>query len=405
MKYNVLAALVSILACLVCLLSEARPEYALLNNYVSCNVCHVSPVGGGIRNLQGKLFGGHSKKTSKITQKVDWLQVDFRTEAFQAKNSATRKGLLVMTTTPSVNVPVNFDDESGTPPMSFVLSYGLGRLDVGLSESYLLTKLNAESDYSWFDNLLVGRFLPPFGLATDEHRTFTRMATLSTNRDFETGFMLSGTPNYYFHYDFALTNGLQGDSPVADDAPWGAFFAARSIPKLGPVMLGTSYSRHGTQKVRVQPEALDLYALWSLEKSYGKLPLTLIGEVTWAYGWNNSLINTGGTGGINNFIPTTETAWQAGVNESKSQASLLSAQWTMNPSWVWIYRMEQFTPDVNFTADSFYRYGYGAKWFVNGQMNLQARYETAFSTRPGITEAGVVRAVGEAYYLLLHFWL
>lgn len=381
----------------------ARPEFALKNNFVSCTVCHQSPVGGGIRNLQGKLYGSHGMKSAKIAEKLDWLQFDLRSEIFQEKNSVDRKGVMLMTATPSVAIPLQFE-ETGSPPLTLVLSYGLGRLDTGLGETFV--KLNSDPDpqNQFFENIIFGRLLPPFGLMTDEHRTYTRLATLSTSRDYEMGVMLSGTPSHTVHYDLAFTNGTQGDIPVSEDAPWGAFVNIRMMPYLGPLMYGLSYSRHGTQKVKIQPEAYDLYALYSFGKDYNKFPVTLISEFVAARGWNNATLNSGSTGGIGYFIPTSEAGWQTVLNDSQSNSLMVQANIDFSQNWVGIIKTEQFTPDINFRGDSFYRTGYGFKWYINGQSSLQARYETAAATRPGITEAGKVKAVGESWFLFYHLW-
>jgi hypothetical protein len=38
-------------------------------------------------------------------------------------------------------------------------------------------------------------------------------------------------------------------------------------------------------------------------------------------------------------------------------------------------------------------------------MDINARYETSFSTRPGITEAGTVRGSVDMAFLLFHLWI
>lgn len=381
--------------------SYARPEYALRNNIVSCTVCHASPTGGGIRNITGKLYGSHGYKISKISEKAQWFHLDYRLEALQAKNAATRKGIFTMTTIPSVNVPIQFVDNA-PPTMNFVSSYGMGRSDAGLGYTYIRYNLSDESGISGLEHIVVGRFNVPFGLMTDEHRNFTKISVPKSFRDYETGFMLSGTPKYSFHYDVAATNGNQGDMPAVNDSPWGLYLNTRFMPYLGPLMAGISYARHGTHVVNIQPDAINLYALFSFEKiSSNKIPIIFISEVQWARGWNNSAINSG----MSNFIPATFATWQSALNDSRSQSILLETDWNISEKWIALYRFEEFVPDERYRGDRFIRYSYGIKKFLNGQSSVLARYETSYSTRPGVTEDGTVRAVGNNAFVLFHFWL
>lgn len=377
--------------------SYARPEYALRNNIVSCTVCHASPTGGGIRTPDGKGYGSHGYPLSMISEKAQWFQLDYRLEAFNAKNAAERKGIFTMTTIPSVNLPVQFDKDK-VPQMNFVTSYGLGRLDTGLGYTYLRYNLN--EDLSWTQHVLVGRFNKPFGLMTDEHRMFTKISVPSAFKDYETGFMLSGTPSYTFHYDVAATNGTQGDQPAVNDSPWALYLNTRYMPFLGPVMVGVSYMRNGTHAVQIQPEAINFYTMFSIEKLTSfKIPLMLVGEMQWAHGWNNDTINSN----MSNFVPASLSSYQTDINNSRSQTLMLESDWYITPKWIALYRYEEFTPDTRFTGDQFKRNSVGMKYFLNGQSSVLARYERGYSTKPGMTDD--VRTAGNTCYVLLHFWL
>lgn len=380
--------------------AEARPEYAVRHGIVSCSACHASATGGGIRNPYGKGYGTHGFKLSQISEKAKWFQVDYRLEAFQAKNAATRKGLFTMTTIPSVNLPIQTVDEN-LPSMNFVVSYGLGRLDTALG--YAFVQYNLVEDYGndWAEQVTIGRFNRPFGLITDEHRNFTKLSVPASTRDYETGVMFSGTPTLTFHYDLAATNGLQGDMPSVDDSPWALYANTRYIPFLGPIMLGASYAKHGTSKVTVQPEAINLYALFSLQKILPSWPLVFIGEVQSATGWNNSTINSN----MSQFISSSFASWQGSINDVRSQTVLLEADWYFNRHWIGLYRFEQFTPDTDFTGDRFVRYTYGLRWIMNAHSSLYARYERGYSTRPGVTEDATARTIGDTAFLMLHLWL
>ncbi len=377
--------------------SYARPEYALRNNIVNCSTCHTSPVGGGFRNRAGTFYGAHGYKLSPITEKSEWFHLDYRAEAFQAKNASTRKGLLTMTTTPAVNIPFQFDKES-PPEMNFVASYGLGRLETGLGYAYVRYNLNNSN--KWIEHVIFGRFNVPFGLITDEHRAFTKISVPTSTRDYEMGFLMSGTPSYTFHYDIAATSGKQGDMPAVDDSPWALYASTRYMPRLGPVMAGLSYSRHGTQTVNIQPEAYNLYAMFSIEKlTTYKLPIILIAEMQWAHGWNNDAINSQ----MSNFIPGSLSSYQDAIDDSRSETLLLELDWNITRKFTSLYRYEEFIPDSRYSADKFKRHSFGFKYFLNGHSSLLARFENGYSKKPGMTED--VRSVGTATYILYHLWL
>jgi hypothetical protein len=323
--------------------------------------------------------------------------LDYRLEAFKAKNASERKGIFTMTTIPSVNLPIQIDKDKPAQ-MNFISSYGLGRLDTGLGYTYL--RYNLKEDLSWAQHVLIGRFNKPFGLMTDEHRMFTKLSVPSAFKDYETGFMLSGTPFYTFHYDIAATNGTQGDQPSVDDSPWALYLNLRYMPSLGPLMIGASYMRNGTHTVEVQPEAANLSMLFSIEKLTSfRVPLILMGEMELAHGWNNDAINSN----MSNFVPASLASYQTDINNSRSQTLMLESDWYITPQWIALYRYEEFIPDTRYTGDKYKRNSFGMKYFLNGQSSLLARYERGYSTKPGMTED--VRTAGQTYYLMLHFWL
>src|SRR5690606_27400542 len=142
-----------------------------------------------------------------------------------------------------------------------------------------------------------------------------KLSMPSSTRDYETGVMLSGTPSLSFHYDIAATNGLQGDMPAVDDSPWALYLNTRYIPHLGPFMLGASYAKHGTNKVVVKPEAINLYALFSVQKILPSWPLVFIVEAQSARSWNNPSVNSN----MSQFVSSSFASWQASLNETRSQ--------------------------------------------------------------------------------------
>ncbi len=389
----------------------ARPEFAVKHGYVNCTVCHESPLGGGLRNLNGKLYGARDYQVGRYS-KQEWFQLDSRAEVVQAKSETnTRRGVLLMTTTPSVRVPVLFDEASGAPRAAMVASYGLGLMEVGLKDSYLHYYAADPGENSWLSHVMVGRFLSPFGLANDEHRTYTKVQTKTTVKDYEAGFNFSGDPSYVLHYDLAVTSGLQsgGAALATEYSPWGVISNIRVLPFSGPLLLGASYSVHGTNRTETNaagpkenPTATAAYGVLSVDRlTKGRIKGSISSEAVWSKGWSGSSIN----GPINNFIPSGESAWQAALVDSRSFGLMVEAAYDLTNHWTLVYKVDEFIPDTEFTGDTFQRYGSGFRYYFNSNMNLTARYENSFSTRPGITEAGAVPSVSKFVYVLLHVWL
>ena len=117
----------------------------------------------------------------------------------------SRNGLGLMEVLGAVNVPVVEDKSSAT---NFVASYYFGAFSqaVGLRDTYLRWQ---HKDSQLLEYVTVGKFTAPFGLLTDEHRTYARWQTRSTWNNYNMGAMLSGELTQGLHWDFAVVNGFQ----------------------------------------------------------------------------------------------------------------------------------------------------------------------------------------------------
>lgn len=382
----------------------ARPEYAVEHGFVSCRQCHANPMGGGIRNEGGKIYGARDLGLTEWSRKPI-AQFDFRSAFNSAKSPAGRRqGVVVMTAVPAVNIPI-MKDERGETSTAFVAGFGLGLLDSGLHEAFALTRLGESTDSP---QLVVGRFAAPFGLATDEHRTYTRLQTKTTVKDFEAGMAVSGDAGSVFHYDLALTSGIQGDSTggqamATNDDPYAVIANARWNPFHTSQFFGLSSMMHRTAQ---KTEPLTAHALtfgWAMGGlTGGRFEGTLLAELTRSRGWNDTTFNKGG---IPYFIPASDTTWTDGVKDSQAQGSLVQLNWNVSRRWVLTYKQEQFTPDITYPGDTFNRYGIGAKVFLRGNMDLTARFEKSTATRPGLNESGASTAVNDFTYLLFHLWI
>ncbi len=195
--------------------SHARPEYSARLRTNRCTTCHTSPAGGGHRNLTGKAFGPKSAPL-KAFSKQDIFGFDFRALVHtQLKNIKDAKnGMGIMVGIPSVSIP--FHSSEGGKEWRLVYSQNIGGF--GLTtvprEAYLRVKLY--DDYRAYPQFIsVGRFSAPFGLLTDEHRTYTRWQTRTTWNDQEMGLLFSGDWTPALHYDLSIVNGEQTQGLLA----------------------------------------------------------------------------------------------------------------------------------------------------------------------------------------------
>ncbi len=395
----------------------ARPEYAAANSYVSCTACHASPTGGGILTINGKTYGSHEAWPNSLTKK-EWFQIDSRMQGFfsQAPGS-TRRGLTVMSTTPAVHIPVIENPLNHTEEAAFIFSYGLGLADTGLKDSYILLSPFEDPTSSTpftapLRHIMVGRFLPAFGLATDEHRTFTRVQSRSTVTDYEAGIDFSGDPTYQLHYDLALTSGFQSGgsvTPAVDDSPYGIFANMRWNPFKTSFFIGTSYMYHGTEKVTTPIEATSLYSVYALDRVINqifKIPFSgsIMVEAVYSQGMNN-VTDFPNRYITSDFFPDTVTTWRDALKESRSLGTMVQLNYNFNSKWTFLYKQESFTPDLDWKGDQFERHGFGAKYFLNSNMNINFRIERSFSTRPGITESSGARAANNMGFVMFHLWI
>ena len=396
-----------LLVALCCRAAQARVEYAVRNGFVSCMQCHVSPAGAGIRNMGGKLYGFKNYEANPLSQS-ELYQADIRS-AFMHTSSEklpSRRGFMVMSTNGAVSLPIVKSDEGWS--MGFVGSYGFGMLESGLRDSYAI--FTAPGGKGLVDAVLVGRTKPAFGLATDEHRTYVRLQSRTTYalRDFETGVMVSGTPFYSFHYDLMFTSGEKtlagsGGSSGSSTSPWGLYANLRMIPFHGPLTLGASYNQQGNQNLNYDAEAMSVSAGVALEKmTFGLLPGVFLVEGARAHGWNNQTMNPSLA---STFGAAAQAGWFTAFADAWSEALLAQLSLDLTQHLTALGKAEQFTPDVGYPGDSFFRYGGGLRWYMNSNANLQLMYESSYSSRAGLNSSSGVPAVENFTYALLHLWL
>lgn len=384
-------------------LTQARVEFAIRHGVVDCMQCHVSPAGGGIRNLAGKIYG-FTEYESNPRSMSDYYEVDVRSAFMHTHGDSTpsRRGFLVMSTNGAVALPIV--KSPGAWSTTYVGSYGFGMLESGIRDSYAIFKPAALLGF--VTAVIVGRTKPAFGVLTDEHRTYTRVQarTSLTAGDFETGVMVSGTPLYALHYDFMFTSGDRGAgaSTGSPTNPWGLYANVRAMPWNGSVFVGASYNEQGTQTINYNASATSLWTGITLDRiTSGYIPGVFVLEGSRAHGWNNQTLNPalGRT-----FGSAAQPAWFTSIADSWSEALLAQFSIFVTPHLTALAKSEQFTPDIQFPGDAFFRYGGGVRWYINSNMNLALIYESSYSTRSGMNGTAGVPAVEKFAYALLHIW-
>jgi hypothetical protein len=248
-------------------------------------------------------------------------------------------------------------------------------------------------------HLEIGRIMPPFGLMSDEHRTYVRLQTATTwNQDLRVGVLASANPVDMIHYDLAAFSGSgagasasNGTSTgtVGQSSQWTYFANFRLMPSRGGFFLGASgsFSEADPGPGKGSKSARSIYGALSLNRWTGALlPVTILAEVAQAVNWNSSF-----SGNLIN-----DTNYATSVASTSSEGYLVQLNYDFSPMFQFQYKYDILMLDREFPADAYQRHGFGFKHWFGPNMWLQARYEKASAGRPGEemgTKTGALSAV------------
>lgn len=372
----------------------ARPQYAAKQGIVNCSACHASPFGGGPRNINGKYYGTHGLGVGENSAQ-DKVSGDFRIMLLEPNNPQYNpNGLVMMSAIPSGNLQLSQSD--GGSETRAVVAYDLGMLGgalgAGLRDSYVRFRSVKEEANSFLKYVLFGRFNVPFGILTDEHRTYVRIQTRTTHNEFEMGFGFSGEPDDRFHYDLALTTGVAngGSALITNDIPWAAIANLRWNPGAMPFFLGASGTYQRRLNLAYNPHALSLSGALSLDRlTNGGISGSLMSEIAWAHGFNDAARNPAMA---RYFLPANDPAFAAAVADSTSIGLMVQAEYNLTQRWTLLYKFEDLALDMRFTGDAFIRHAFGFRTILNSNMDLDLRYEIGLAGRPSITDADLSTA-------------
>lgn len=384
--------------------AQARIEYALTNRIVTCTACHVSPFGGGPRYLDGKLFGSRKDEPSKLSFQDKW-SLDARLISYYPEGgNESRQGTALMTTSVGANIPIKKNANGGE--QRFVGVYSLGVVQQGPRDIYGQWMSKARTENPVY--VQVGRFNIPFGLLTDEHRTYTKLLTRTEIFDYEIGASFSGDIKGGLHYDFAVTNGFQSggtfnaNTSAKPDATSATFGNVRWMPSFLPLLIGLSAGEHQRLPQYSRPVAVTAYAALSLDRlTKNYLSGSIMAEVVQARHWSDPAINPN----INRyFIPAAYTAYVETVDREAAQAWLAQMDINLTNRLVFQYKYDRLTFVPRYTRDRFERNGVGLKYFVDANLTFWTRYEYASVGRSEIIGSNVFSEVN-AFWAMMQLTL
>lgn len=351
----------------------ARPQYAATSSINSCTMCHTSPTGGGFRNLMGKSFAFKGYEPSKFASQ-EWVSADVRAIYSKSENSDKNSGGMdIMTGVLSLNIPI-MDLTKDQPEARLIYSHNItGNAVAARREVYLRLKFRQEYEASFKPQyLMVGRFHLPFGLMTDEHRTYTKMQSKSSWNDFGIGAMISSNVTNTLHYDLAVVNDKpdsSGGGFAAERATtWGGVVNLRWAPesKFVPV-LGVSYSYYDKKEAELkEASAGAVYSIFPLSNFTGGL---IDGSLSVEYSEAQQMNN----GYIKGFF---DPALMTANVDSRSKAWLAQLDYNLTDRFILTYKFDDFTPSKDFSSDYYSRHGFGFSYYFGPNMLIKSRYET-----------------------------
>lgn len=381
---------------------HARPEYAVKHGVISCTACHMSPSGGGIRNTYGKFYGARGRTPNEHHERP-FYQVDARailttTQEVREDNN----GLGLMELLGAANVPISKTADTNT---HFVGTYYFGNFSqaVGLRDTYVRWEYERSK---FLEHALVGKFIPPFGLLTDEHRTYARWATKSTWNNFEMGAMVSGRLSRKIHWDFAAVNGFQkaateGAGNFSQGDTYGLYLNLRTKPFRPSIMLGASGSFYRRHSGLNSPYAVSLYSGVGLESlTGGRLRGSVLFEHVRAQYFSDGIINPE-FGRL--FGGGLDASYVNALKNEISEGYYLQFLYDFTQHFALQYKWDKFIPSTNFTGDYFDRYGLGFKYQATANLQWIVRGEWVDIGRPGVDKTSANMAA-DNYYILAHYW-
>ncbi len=377
--------------------SFARPGYAIKHRINQCTACHFSPAGGGARNVNGKYYGARNYSPPKLSSQ-DLFSSDVRSIYYLPRSSAEHSGGLgVMAVNLSGSLPIKEAKKENETEIRLNLTHNLGGFPSGSGgprDAFIRVRFMGETETSWLPkHIIFGRFITPFGILTDEHRTYTKLQTTSSWNDFEMGALFSGDPFDWLHYDLTLSNGAKtgGTSFSVDGARlWGGGINLRWMPSFLPFALGASTTYHPKAGGASAATATAFYSMLSFDRLTSHFfDASLVFEAVFSRYWNSN---------INNFF--SNSTYQSSVENSPARGFFIQLDWDLSSKIVLTYKFDLFAPNTAFPSDFFRRHGAGVKYYFGPNLFAAFRAETAYASHPLESNGSSTGALDAAWVLL-----
>lgn len=373
--------IISLILLLMGSVANARPEFALRIGQNRCTTCHFSPAGGGPKTLTGKYYGSAGFPLSSFS-KQDYAGADVKALYYEAEHHGqTQGGAGIMAVNIYASIPLLQDKTE----IRLVGEHNLGGFNSGPRNLYVRWQLTPDTENTWAPQyVLLGRFIPPFGVMTDEHRTYVRIQSgTQWNQGFDTGVLLSANPYQNFHYDIGLLNGQKniGTLAVGEATQWGMLANVRHMPAGAPIMVGASTSYYEALPGNDPASAWSIYgqitgyriSALTRNKFVQRLyPFTLSMEFSSAKNWNSVLAGA--------FV--SNPAFATAVGRDRSSGWLAMLNYDVTPKFSLIYKYDRLALNHRYPSDAYQRHGVGAKYYWGPMIWSQLRIEMAEAGAP-----------------------
>jgi hypothetical protein len=321
------------------------------------------------------------------------------------KTSTTMNGFALMEAAVSGNAPI-LEEKDGSE-LRGLLTYNIAPLsNAQTREAYLRWNTSKENNTDPF-YLLAGRFYVPFGLLSDEHRTYTRIQTNMTYNNFSVGLGASKVFFKSLQADLALVNDFQSGGGFTNrQVTWGTVFNLRWNPESLPFFIGASANYEYTS-IQPKPYALSTYFALALDRLTQN---AVVGSLTFervdAQNWNSAAVNTGALNpGLNPFfIPSSDSAYQSQVQYAASVGYYGLFKYYIIPQLDLFYKFDYLALQRGSPGDAYFRNGVGFEAFFLSNLIFMARYEKVGGMRPEIASSNVLAAQDDVF-LMFRAWL
>jgi len=385
---------------------HARPEYALKTK-VDCSSCHVQSFGGGQRNKDfGKSFalrtwGPGFLPLLPISMDARIL-MNGRVKNGEPQidlDKGLRKGVLMSSV---ISGYANIYS-SDTHKVTIAGAYDVGMFIPGARDLYLSYSPVSMSEGI---TLMAGQFRVPFGLMTDEHRTFSRQLTKTTNRDFTTGLALKTSISDEVFMSGALISTIPGYKyTVREPLEYGIVLDFKWQSLSHPLMLGSSILTYKLKDPLLSnAQASSVYLgldLGPVTKNF--IDGSVLIEAFQAKGFNDSDVNEFIT---RNFIPSGLTTELRNIRNSASSGVMGQLKIQVHPKLNLVAKYD--LASISELSTDYSRIGIGADLAIY-HINILFRYDKGLSKGPEFssnsTNIGSTVATEDMFYIVTHFWL